>query len=141
MRILEGVGTLIQLGGLVARLCKMVRITHGYFLSQTSHRPTEHKTPALCRVVFVSSHLAFSPIDVRLGYSTLHGHKHILNLFCILPILFMNITLALACYMEYGVYMSTLGTRVMKSQTLPRGGAYIRSDKVVVLRIDKLLSA
>ena len=25
MRILEGVGTLIQLGGLVARLCKMVR--------------------------------------------------------------------------------------------------------------------
>ena len=26
MRILEGVGTLIQLGGLMARLCKMVRI-------------------------------------------------------------------------------------------------------------------
>jgi hypothetical protein len=25
MRILEGVGTLIQLGGLMARLCKMVR--------------------------------------------------------------------------------------------------------------------
>ncbi len=25
MRILEGVGTLIQLAGLVARLCKMVR--------------------------------------------------------------------------------------------------------------------
>ncbi len=27
MRILEGVGTLIQLGGLVARLCKMVNTT------------------------------------------------------------------------------------------------------------------
>ena len=26
MRILEGVGTLIQLGGLMARLCKMVRL-------------------------------------------------------------------------------------------------------------------
>ena len=25
MRVLEGVGTLVQLGGLVARLCKMVR--------------------------------------------------------------------------------------------------------------------
>ena len=121
MRILEGVGTLIQLGGLVARLCKMVRNLHSSFLSQTLHRPTEHKTPAFCRVVFVSSYLASSPIDVRLGYSTLHGHNRILNLFCIHPILFMNITSALACYMEYGVYMSALGTRVYEIANASQG--------------------
>lgn len=28
MRVLEGVGTLVQLGGLMARLCKVVRLSH-----------------------------------------------------------------------------------------------------------------
>ena len=34
MRILEGVGTLIQLGGLVARLCKMVSVVRLFSVTE-----------------------------------------------------------------------------------------------------------
>ena len=50
MRILEGVGTLIQLGGLMARLCKMVRICTILVIAELT-RPTEHKTRAFCHLV------------------------------------------------------------------------------------------
>ena len=36
MRILEGVGTPVQLGGLMARLCKVVRYLIGRFLLATA---------------------------------------------------------------------------------------------------------
>jgi hypothetical protein len=47
MRILEGVGTLIQLGGLMARLCKMVR-TYSILVFSAHDRRVEHKTGAIC---------------------------------------------------------------------------------------------
>ena len=50
MRILEGVGTLIQLGGLMARLCKMVRICTILVIAELT-RPTEHKTRAFYHLV------------------------------------------------------------------------------------------
>ena len=50
MRILEGVGTLIQLGGLMARLCKMVRSCTILVITELT-RPTEHKTGAFCHLV------------------------------------------------------------------------------------------
>jgi hypothetical protein len=50
MRILEGVSTLIQLGGLMARLCKMVR-SHSILVFSAHDRRAEHKTGAICYVV------------------------------------------------------------------------------------------
>lgn len=50
MRILEGVGTLIQLGGLMARLCKMVRSSPISDIAELT-RPAEHKTGAFCYLV------------------------------------------------------------------------------------------
>ena len=50
MRILEGVGTLIQLGGLMARLCKMVRICTILVIAELTS-PTEHKTRAFYHLV------------------------------------------------------------------------------------------
>jgi len=47
MRILEGVGTMIQLGGLMARLCKMVR-SHSILVFSAHDRRAEHKTGAIC---------------------------------------------------------------------------------------------
>jgi len=49
MRILEGVGTLIQLGGLMARLCKMVR-SYSIFVFSAHGRRAEHKAGAICHL-------------------------------------------------------------------------------------------
>ena len=51
MRILEGVGTLIQLGGLMARLCKMVRSCSALTIIELTTGRTEHKTGAFCHLV------------------------------------------------------------------------------------------
>jgi hypothetical protein len=44
MRILEGVGTVIQLGGLLARLCKLVCLTVRYGGEGLLIWQTEHET-------------------------------------------------------------------------------------------------
>lgn len=46
MRILEGVGTLVQLGGLIARLCKLVRSTVSVRMSFVNH-PLQNMKPQL----------------------------------------------------------------------------------------------
>lgn len=51
MRILEGVGTLVQLGGLVARLCKMVGQYITFQLTQSAHNFTEHESRPLQNIV------------------------------------------------------------------------------------------
>lgn len=49
MRILEGVGTLVQLGGLIARLCKLVNpFLQGVLFPQVTHRfLTEYETTSI----------------------------------------------------------------------------------------------
>ena len=47
MRILEGVGTLIQLAGLVARLCKKVKAWSALSVSLTDMCPLEHEARAI----------------------------------------------------------------------------------------------
>jgi len=51
MRILEGVGTIIQLAGLLARLCKMVSY-FGYPVHFCLTRVTEHEAYIVSVVVF-----------------------------------------------------------------------------------------
>ena len=66
MRILEGVGTLIQLSGLVARLCKMVSLIHFCSLWSCSEFLLEYETRAFSNLIstfmFVLPHSAIRTI-------------------------------------------------------------------------------
>lgn len=51
MRILEGVGTLVQLGGLIARLCKMVRTARHLSYSYEAHLLSEHEPKSFQNII------------------------------------------------------------------------------------------